>query len=138
MKILRSGPFPRKSSGACRFLVGLLGLSSADLFQWEKVKTPSYTQSTSQRKPSFCHPDVPLFDKTGAAVIFPAIPVLLGVEDVLFGDQMVHFTASEKRELLKSLKIDKVTKANPPQPWWQTCLHRGGFLVEAGNRDLGK
>lgn len=50
MKILRSGPFPRKSSGACRFLVGLLGLSSVDLFQWG-VKTPSYTESTSQRKP---------------------------------------------------------------------------------------
>lgn len=32
MNILRSGPFPRKSSGACLFLLGLLGLSSTVLF----------------------------------------------------------------------------------------------------------
>lgn len=33
MNILRSGPFPRKSSGACLFLLGRLGLSSTVLFK---------------------------------------------------------------------------------------------------------
>lgn len=37
MKILRSGPFPRKSSGACLFLVGLLGLSSTVLLKRKQV-----------------------------------------------------------------------------------------------------
>lgn len=39
MKILRSGPFPRKSSGACLFLLGLLGLSSAVLFNRKTTST---------------------------------------------------------------------------------------------------
>lgn len=63
----------------------------------EKSKnTVMHSVHISKEASSFCHPDIPFFDKTGAAVIFPAIPVLLGVEDVLFSDQMIHFTDGVK------------------------------------------
>lgn len=37
----------------------------------------------------FCRHNVPFFHKTGAAVIFPAVPVLLSVENMLFKDQVL-------------------------------------------------
>lgn len=42
IKIFRSGPFPRKSSGACLFLVGLLGLSSTVLLKRKTSGTTCY------------------------------------------------------------------------------------------------
>lgn len=42
IKIFRSGPFPRKSSGACLFLVGLLGLSSTVLLKRQTSGTTCY------------------------------------------------------------------------------------------------
>lgn len=49
-----------------------------------------------KNKHIFCRHDVPFFHKTGAAVIFPAVPVLLSVENMLFKDQVLINWCKEK------------------------------------------
>lgn len=91
MKILRSGPFPRKSSGACLFLVGLLGLSSTTLLKRKKKVDQSSFSVFFLKKEliniingrSNKRLAVPFFHKTRASLIFPAVPVVLCVQDML-------------------------------------------------------
>lgn len=87
IKILRSGPFPRKSSGACLFRLGLLDLSSTVLF---KTKTSrhifinSLSLHTKQSLYKWIKWDaLPFLDEARTALVFPRIPVLLCVEDML-------------------------------------------------------
>lgn len=74
---------------------------------------------------NFCHPDIPFFDKTGAAIIFPAIPVLLGFEYMLFTEQEFQFVAVMEGKQLKALM--RRTKLQSP-----TYRDHGGKLVTVG------
>lgn len=91
MNILRSGPFPRKSSGACLFLLGLLGLSSTVLVQRKQAVILSHwleiTATREQHKwRARCPTEIkalPFLHKARTAVVFPTIPVLLGAKNML-------------------------------------------------------
>lgn len=103
MKIFLSGPFPRKSSGAARFLEGRLGLSSAGLTNGKKVADKNRKKFSNP-----CAFGVPLLDKAGASFVFPRDPVFFCVEDAL--------SQARHRRLLTRY----ATLASAILGWWLT------------------